>query len=54
MTDCTCPVCGLDAAIRAQLEARARQLGLTLADLIAVAAEALVEAAEESTETTSN
>ena len=53
--DTTCPICGLDAAARQQLEAHARTLGLSLADLIAVAAEALVEAAEEkSTDSTSN
>ena len=43
----TCPICGLDDATRARLEAHARTLGVTLADLIAIAAEALVEAASE-------
>lgn len=50
-----CPICGLDADARQQLEAHARTLGLSLADLVAVAVEALVEAAEEkSTDGTSN
>lgn len=53
--DTKCPICGLDAATRKQLEEHARTLGLSLADLLAVAVEALVEAADEkSTDGASN